>query len=66
MRGDNEMRNYNIVATTETEKSKIVEVIRSVGAVLTAISGYGNGYYIQLNATTEQAERINSALEVVA
>ena len=60
------MRNYNIVATTETEKSKIVEVIRSVGAVLTAISGYGNGYYIQLNATTEQAERINSALEVVA
>ena len=60
------MTNYNIVATTEKEKYRIIEAIRSVGAVLTAVSGYGNGFYIQLNATTDQAERINSALEVVA
>lgn len=60
------MSNYNIVASTEKEKFRIVEVIRTVGAVLTAVSGYGNGFYIQLNATTEQAERINNALEVGA
>ena len=60
------MSNYNIVASTEKEKYRIVEVIRTVGAVLTAVSGYGNGYYIQLDATAEQVERINNALEVVA
>lgn len=60
------MTNYNIVASTEKEKYRIVDIIRTVGAVLTAVSGYGNGYYIQLNATAEQAEQINSALEVGA
>lgn len=60
------MTNYNIVASTEKEKYRIVDIIRTVGAVLTAISGYGNGYYIQLNATADQAERINNALEVGA
>lgn len=60
------MSNYNIVASTEKEKYRIIEVIRTVGAVLTAVSGYGNGYYIQLDATAEQVERINNALEVGA
>lgn len=60
------MNNYNIVASTENEKYRIIDIIRTVGAVLTAVSGYGNGFYIQLNATTEQAEWINSALEVGA
>lgn len=57
------MTNYNIVAKTETAKYQIIEVIRSSGAVLSGVSAYGLGYYIQLNATEEQAERINTALQ---
>jgi hypothetical protein len=60
------MNNYNISAATENEKYKILEVIRATGAVLTGVSGYGSGYYIQLDATPDQADRINNALEVGA
>ena len=60
------MTNYNIVASTEEMKYKILDVIRVAGAVLTGVSGYGSGYYIQLNATPEQAERINNALQEAA
>ena len=56
------MHNYNIVASTEREKYRIIEIIRSQGATLTGISGYGSGYYIQLNATSLQASAINMAL----
>ena len=56
------MSNYNIVASTENEKYRIVDIIRTAGAVLTAVSGYGNGFYIQLDATADQVERINNAL----
>ena len=56
------MHNYNIVAATEAEKYRIIEIIRSVGATLTGISGYGTGYYIQLNATSLQASAINMEL----
>jgi hypothetical protein len=56
------MNNYNIVATTEAEKYRIIEVIRSTGAKLTGVSGYGAGYYIQLNATSLQASAINMEL----
>ena len=59
------MTNYNIVATTEEIKYKILDVIRAAGAVLTGVSGYGSGYYIQLDATQEQADQINSALQEV-
>ena len=59
------MKNYNIVASTEEIKYKILEVIRTAGAVLTGVSGYGSGYYIQLDATQEQADRINNALQEV-
>lgn len=59
------MRNYNIVAMTEETKYQIIEVIRSSGAVLSGVSAYGLGFYIQLNATDEQAERINSTLHEV-
>ena len=59
------MTNYNIVAKTEEVKYKIIEVIRSSGAVLSGVSAYGLGYYIQLNATEEQAERINRTLQEV-
>ena len=60
------MTNYNIVANTEEIKYKILDVIRAAGAVLTGVSGYGSGYYIQLDATQEQADQINSALQEVS
>ena len=56
------MNNYNITAATEAEKYNIIELIRSAGAILTGVSGYGSGYYIQLNATPEQVHTINSKL----
>lgn len=60
------MNNYNISAATENEKYKILEVIRAAGAVLTGVSGYGSGYYIQVDATPDQADRINNALQEAA
>ena len=60
------MTNYNIVASTEGEKYRIIDAIRAAGAVLTGVSGYGSGYYIQLDATPRQAETIAAALEVFA
>ena len=56
------MHNYNIVASTEAEKYRIIDVIRSVGATLTGVSGYESGYYIQINATSLQASAINMEL----
>ena len=56
------MYNYNITAATETEKYTIIGLIRAVGATLTGVSGYGSGYYIQLNATPLQASEINMEL----
>lgn len=60
------MNNYNISAATENEKYKILEVIHAAGAILTGVSGYGSGYYIQLDATPDQVERINNALQEAA
>jgi hypothetical protein len=59
------MKNYNIVAMTEETKYQIIEVIRSSGAILSGVSAYGLGYYIQLNATDDQAERIDTTLQRV-
>lgn len=59
------MSNYNIVATTATEKYNIIEAIRNSGAVLIGVSGYGSGYYIQLNATEDQADQINKIISEV-
>lgn len=56
------MNNYNIIAATESEKYNIINITRAAGAQLTAVSGYGSGYYIQIDATPEQAENINSML----
>ena len=56
------MSNYNIVAATEADKYSIIETIRAAGAVLTGVSGYGSGYYIQMDATSEQADYINRFL----
>lgn len=56
------MNNYNIVAETETQKYNIMNLIRAAGAIITGVSGYGSGYYIQLNATPEQVHKINNKL----
>lgn len=60
------MNNYNIVAATEKQKYNIVGIIRDAGATVTGVSGCGPGYYIQLDATPEQAETINKRLEAIA
>ena len=59
------MNNYNITASTETQKYNIIDIIRGAGAILTAVSGCGSAYYIQLDATPEQAEQINARLAVI-
>ena len=59
------MNNYNITASTETQKYNIINIIRGAGATVTGVSGYGSGYYIQLDATPEQAAQINARLEVM-
>lgn len=56
------MKNYNIVASTEADKYSILETIRAAGATLTGVSGYGSGYYIQMDATEDQADYINRFL----
>ena len=60
------MNNYNITASTETQKYNIINIIRGAGATVTGVSGYGSGYYIQLDATPEQAAKINKCLEASA
>ena len=57
------MKSYNIVVWNQEDKQETVRIIREVGAVLTGVSGYYEGYYIQLDATDEQAAQINNALQ---
>ena len=59
---DKKMNNYNIIADSETQKYNIINIIRKAGAVLTGVSGCGTGYYIQIDATPEQADKINNIL----
>ena len=56
------MNNYNIIAGSETEKYNVINIIRKAGAVLTGVSGCGTGYYIQIDATPAQADKINNML----
>lgn len=53
---------YNIYLQTEREKLDFVFLVRLVGAHVDGVSGCGTGYYIQISATPEQAERINQGL----
>lgn len=53
------MDNYSIVLSTETEKYDFMRAARESGATVTGVSGYGAGYYIQIDATPEQVEYIN-------
>ena len=59
------MKNYHFVAKDQDMKYEILAIIRAVGAVCTGVSGYGSGYYIQLDATPDQVEKINLCLEVL-
>lgn len=57
---------YHIVANTREDKYTIIDMIRTAGAVLTGVSGYGSGYYIQFDATPHQAGRLQALLEEIA
>lgn len=57
------MNSYNIVVKTETEKYEIINAIREAGAVLTGVSGYYDGFYVQLDATPEQVYLLNKKLQ---
>ena len=56
------MNIYNIIEGSEKQKYNIINIIRKAGAVLTGVSGCGTGYYIQIDATPEQADNINLML----
>ena len=55
--------NYNIVAGSEAEKYRIIDMIRAAGATVTGVSGYGSGYYIQLSADCLTVAKLNRALK---
>jgi hypothetical protein len=57
------MKNYNVYMTTEKAKYDFITTAREIGAIITGVSGCGTGYYIQLDATDEQAARINMYLQ---
>lgn len=60
------MTNYNIYLATEAEKYNFMRIARQAGAVITGVSGCGTGFYIQIDATPAQADRINKELEAAA
>jgi len=55
------MENYSIYLSTENEKYDFMDIVRQAGAVLAAVSGCGSGYHISIQATPNQADRINAA-----
>lgn len=58
------MNNYNLYRETDAEKYQVINFIRKAGATLTGVSACGTGYYIQLNATEEQAAKINNMIDM--
>lgn len=60
------MSSYHIVTNTAKDKYIILDLIRSTGATVTGVSGYGSGYYIQFDATAAQVDEINRELEETA
>ena len=58
------MNNYNIYRETENEKYRMINMIRKAGATLTGVSTCGDGYYIQIDATPEQAAAINNMIDM--
>ena len=56
------MEKYNLYRATETGKCAALETIKKAGATVTGVSGCGTGFYIQLEATLEQANRIDQMI----
>jgi len=56
------MENYSIYTSTAAEKYDFLRIARDCGARITGVSGCGTGYYIQIDATPDQADRINTRL----
>lgn len=54
------MENYSIYLETENQKYSFIEIVRTAGAILSAVSGCGTGYHISIEATPSQAQRINT------
>lgn len=50
---------YSVYLETETEKYDFIRATREAGATVAGVSGCGRGYYIQIDATPDQAETIN-------
>jgi hypothetical protein len=57
------MKNYNVYMTTEKAKYDFITTARRIGAIITGVSGCGTGYYIQIDATLDQVEKINAYLQ---
>ena len=57
------MNSYSLYRETEREKYRMLEIIRKAGATLTGVSACGSGYYIQIDATPEQADAINNMID---
>ncbi len=53
------MENYSIYLSTENEKYAFINIVRTMGADLSAVSGWGDGYNISIQATPKQADKIN-------
>lgn len=56
-------REYNYVADTEKEKYIVMGIIREHGGTVTNVSGYGDGYYIQMECTAKQAVAIENGIQ---
>lgn len=54
------MENYSIYLSTENDKYTFMDIVRTAGAILTDVSGCGEGYHICIEATPKQAETINT------
>lgn len=54
-----ETATYSVYLETETEKYYFLHAARQAGATVAGVSGCGTGYYIQIDATPDQAETIN-------
>ena len=54
---------YNIVLDTEKEKYAYMNAARGVGAVITNVSGYYDQYYIEIEATPDQVDRLQSWID---
>lgn len=53
------IKGFSVYLETENEKYNFIRIARGAGATITGVSGCGSGYYIQIDATEDQAARIN-------